>query len=146
MQTLEALANRLDRDEPFSAEERAAAARTLRDAVADGVHSLRACALNTIAAELVWRASKPVGVRPWRPFYLTHDEALVLARHACHWALQEAQDRNEMVACDYHGVAFLQGAALLVLEKIEPGRWRVHVVVSGYSPDVSVSEREPVAP
>lgn len=96
---------------------------------------LRGCGPNTIAAELMWRASKPRDVdavatsTAWRPGRLTRDEALVLARHACDNAL-------------YHGVAYLTGAALLVLEKLEPGRWRVRVEACGHRPEVSVSERE----
>ena len=108
---------------------------------------LRGCGPNTIAAELMWRASKPRNVgavmaSAWRPGRLTHGEALVLARHACDNALCEAEDRGERVAADQHGVAFLTGAALLVLEKLEPGRWRVRVEACGHRPEVSVSERE----
>lgn len=111
-----------------------------------GEDLLRVCKLGTIAAELVWRSSRPVDddgrPRPWRPGFLTHAEALVLAHHAAHWALQEAAERGEMVACDHHGIAYLTGAALVVLERIEPGRWRVQVVASGRQPDVSVTERD----
>lgn len=107
---------------------------------------LRACKLGTIAAELVWRASRPVDddrrPRTWRPGFLTHAEAQVLAYHAVHWALQDAAERGEMVACDHHGIAYLTGAALVVLERIEPGRWRVQIVASGHRPDVSVTERD----
>ena len=41
----------------------------------------------------------------------------------------------------------LGGAALLVLEKIEPGRWRVEITVvsHGRSPNVAVTEREPAS-
>ena len=109
---------------------------------------LRACGPNTIAAELVWRASKPRDVgavaisSAWRPGRLTRGEALVLARHACDNALCEAADQGQQVAADVHGVAYLTGAALLVLEKLEPGRWHVRVEACGYRPEVSVSERD----
>ena len=109
---------------------------------------LRGCGPNTIAAELMWRASKPPDAgavatsTAWRPGRLTRGEALVLARHACDNALCEAQDRGESVTTDHHGVAYLTGAVLLVLEKLEPGRWRVRVEACGHRPEVSVSERE----
>lgn len=109
--------------------------------------ALREAPLHAIAAELLWRASKPTTSRPWRPFYLTHGEALVLARHAVDNALHEAHDRGEMVTADARGCEMLGGAALLVLEKIEPGRWRVEITVvsHGRSPDVVVTEREPAS-
>lgn len=119
---------------------------------------LRGCGPSTIAAELMWRASKPCDAgavaasSAWRPGRLTRGEALVLAMHACDNAalvlamrdnaLCEAQDRGESVATDHHGDAYLTGAALLVLEKLEPGRWRVRVEACGHRPEVSVSERE----
>lgn len=52
-----------------------------------GDRLLRACKPGTIAAELVWRATRPAtstpGVRPWRPFLLTHPEAPSRADGAC---------------------------------------------------------------
>lgn len=108
-----------------------------------GERLLRGCKPHTIAAELMWRASQADknSMFAHRPFSLTVGEAKALARHAVDEALLHAADTNRMVPANDDGVAYLKGAAMLVLEKIEPGRWLVSIGVSGHSPDVQVQER-----
>jgi len=108
-----------------------------------GERLLRVCKPHTIAAELMWRASKAdkASMFVHRPFFLTVGEARALARHAVDEAMLHAADMKQAVRADDDGAAYLKGAAMLVLEKIEPGRWLVLIGVSERSPDVQVQER-----
>lgn len=111
-----------------------------------GERLLRECKPHTIAAELMWRASKAdkTSMFAHRPFFLNKGEARALARHAVDAAMLHAADMKQMVPGNSDGIAYLKGAAMLVLEKIEPGRWSIEV---GFSEGlrntyVLVDERE----
>ncbi len=98
--------------------------------------------LNEIAAELVWRATQPAVGRPWRPGFLLQHEARVLADIAVADALRAQEDAGDPVRATDDGCAFLTGAAQVVLDRIEPGRWRTAVGACGGRAEVSVIERE----